>query len=59
MATLSAVTAAASRWKYPGSAILAVEMMYQSADQRNVEFSIARHPADMFSITYDAPNDLS
>ena len=41
-----------------GSAILAVEMLYQSADQRNVEFSIARHPAEMFSITYDAPNDL-
>ena len=41
-----------------GSAILAVEMLYQSADQTNVEFSIARHPADMFSITYDAPNDL-
>lgn len=41
-----------------GSAILAVEMLYQSADQRNVEFSIARHPADIFSITYDAPNDL-
>ena len=42
-----------------GSAILAVEMLYQSADQANVEFSIARHPADMFSITYDAPNDLA
>lgn len=41
-----------------GSAILAVEMLYQSADQRNVEFSVARHPADIFSITYDAPNDL-
>jgi len=42
-----------------GSAILAVEMLYQSADQQNVEFSIARHPADIFSITYDAPNDLA
>jgi GntR family transcriptional regulator len=42
-----------------GSAILAVEMLYQSSDQSNVEFSIARHPADMFSITYDAPNDLA
>ena len=41
-----------------GSAILAVEMLYQSSDQSNVEFSIARHPADIFSITYDAPNDL-
>jgi GntR family transcriptional regulator len=42
-----------------GAAILTVEMLYQSADQRNIEFSIARHPADMFSITYDAPNDLA
>ncbi len=41
-----------------GSAILVVEMLYQDADQRNVEFSVARHPADLFSITYDAPNDL-
>ena len=41
-----------------GAAILAVEMLYQSADQRNLEFSVARHPADIFSITYDAPNDL-
>ena len=38
--------------------ILTVEMLYQSADQRNIEFSIARHPAELFSITYDAPNDL-
>ena len=43
----------------PGSAVLAVEMLYQSSDQRNIEFSIARHPADKFSIIYDAPNDLS
>ena len=42
-----------------GNPILTVEMLYQSADQRNIEFSIARHPADLFSITYDAPNDLS
>jgi GntR family transcriptional regulator len=42
-----------------GSAILAIEMLYQSADQQNIEFTIARHPADIFSITYDAPNDLT
>lgn len=42
----------------PGSALLVVEMLYQSADGRNVEFSVARHPAELFSITYDAPNDL-
>ena len=42
-----------------GEAILTVEMLYQSADQRNIEFSVARHRADMFSITYDAPNDIA
>lgn len=42
-----------------GAPVLTVEMLYQSADQRNIEFSIARHPADMFSITYDAPNDMA
>ena len=42
-----------------GSAILTVEMLYQSADQQNIEFSVARHPADLFSITYDAPNDMT
>lgn len=42
-----------------GSAILSVEMLYQSADQQKVEFTIARHPADLFSITYDALNDLA
>ena len=42
-----------------GNPILTVEMLYQSADQRNIEFSIARHPAELFSITYDAPNDLA
>jgi GntR family transcriptional regulator len=42
-----------------GSPVLTVEMLYQSADQRSIEFSVARHPAEIFSITYDAPNDLS
>lgn len=42
-----------------GAPILTVEMLYQSADQRNIELSIARHPASIFSITYDAPNDLA
>ena len=50
---------AADLGRREGSPILAVEMLYQSADQRNVEFTIARHPADIFSITYDAPNDLA
>ncbi|TIU19095.1 MAG: GntR family transcriptional regulator, partial [Mesorhizobium sp.] len=42
-----------------GSAVLSVEMLYQSADQQSIEFTIARHPADLFSISYDAPNDLA
>lgn len=42
-----------------GSAILVVEMLYQAADQRNVELTVARHPAAVFSISYDAPNNLS
>lgn len=42
-----------------GAPVLAVEMLYQSSDGRNIEFTIARHPADLFSITYDAPNDLA
>jgi hypothetical protein len=33
-------------------------MLYQAADGRYVELSVARHPADRFAITYDAPNDL-
>lgn len=41
----------------PGSALLTVSMLYQAADGRNVELSVARHPADRFAITYDAPND--
>lgn len=42
-----------------GSAVLVVEMLYQSTDQRRIEFTIARHPADNYSLTYDAPNDLA
>ncbi|MDE1995906.1 MAG: UTRA domain-containing protein, partial [Rhizobiaceae bacterium] len=41
-----------------GSAVLTTEMLYQSADQQKIEFTIARHRADRFSISYDAPNDL-
>jgi len=50
---------AADLGREPGSPILAVEMLYQSTDQKRIEFTIARHPADIFSITYDAPNDLA
>lgn len=37
----------------PGAPLLVVEMLYQTADQRAVEYSVARHPAELFSITYD------
>jgi len=51
-------TVAADLGMEVGAPVLTVEMLYQSADQRNIEFSVARHPAELFSITYDAPNDL-
>jgi len=41
-----------------GAPILAMEMLYRSTDQEPVEFTIARHRADTFSLTYDAPNDM-
>ena len=41
-----------------GSPLLCVLMLYQASDGRNVELSLARHPADRFSITYEAPNNL-
>lgn len=58
-AELATAAIAADLDRPEASAILAVEMLYQSADQQNIEFTVARHPADIFSITYDAPNDLS
>ena len=42
----------------PGSPVLTIEMLYQAEDGSNVEFTVARHPAHLFSVTYDAPNDL-
>lgn len=42
-----------------GSAILCVEMLFQSEEGRNVELSVARHPAEYYSITYEAKNDLT
>jgi GntR family transcriptional regulator len=41
-----------------GSPVLAMEMLYHSAEQQPVEFTIARHRADVFSLVYDAPNDI-
>jgi len=28
-------------------------MLYRTADQRNVEFTISRNPAELFSLSYD------
>ena len=58
-AEIADATIAADLGRPEGSAILAIEMLYQSADLQKIEFTVARHPADIFSITYDAPNDLS
>jgi GntR family transcriptional regulator len=41
-----------------GAPVLAMEMLYRTLDQEPVEFTIARHRADVFSLVYDAPNDI-
>jgi GntR family transcriptional regulator len=41
-----------------GAPILTMEMLYRSVTGEPVEFTIARHRADVFSLTYDAPNDM-
>lgn len=49
----------AREMKYPeGGPLLVAEMLYRSADGIAVEYSVARNRADMFSVTYDAPNDV-
>jgi GntR family transcriptional regulator len=40
-----------------GAPVLAMEMLYRALDEQPVEFTIARHRADVFSLVYDAPND--
>jgi GntR family transcriptional regulator len=40
-----------------GAPVLAMEMLYRALDDQAVEFTIARHRADVFSLVYDAPND--
>ncbi len=42
-----------------GSAILAVEMLYRSEAQEPIELTIARHRGDTYTLSYDAPNDIS
>lgn len=45
---------------YPeGAPILVAQMLYRAEGGENVELSIARNRADSFSVTYDAPNDLT
>ena len=41
-----------------GGPILVIEMLYFSADGEPVELTINKNRADLFSLTYDAPNDL-
>jgi len=41
-----------------GRPILVVEMLYFSTDGAPVELTISRNRADLFSLSYDAPNDL-
>jgi GntR family transcriptional regulator len=41
-----------------GGPILVIEMLYRSADGEPVELTINRNRADLFSLSYDAPNDL-
>ncbi len=40
-----------------GAPVLAMEMLYRALDQQPIEFTVARHRADVFSLVYDAPND--
>lgn len=39
-----------------GAPVLVTEILYR-ADQQPVEFTVARHRADRFSLRYEAPND--
>ncbi len=41
-----------------GGAILVIEMLYLSESGEPVELTINRNRADLFSLSYDAPNDL-
>jgi GntR family transcriptional regulator len=42
----------------PGGPILATEMLYFSTEGEPVELTVSRNRGDLFSISYDAPNDL-
>jgi GntR family transcriptional regulator len=40
-----------------GTPVLAMEMRYRTADGEPAELTIARHRADLFSLSYDIPNE--
>lgn len=42
-----------------GTPVLAVEMLYSSAEGDPIELTINRNRADLFSLSYEAPNDLT
>jgi GntR family transcriptional regulator len=42
-----------------GAAVLAIEMLYKTTEGEAIELSTARHPAELFSITYDLVNNLA
>ena len=37
--------------------MLAMEIRFRSADGRPAELTVARHRADLFSLSYDVPNE--
>ena len=41
-----------------GGPILATEMLYFNTAGEPVELTVSRNRADLFSITYNAPNDM-
>lgn len=52
--------AIAAEMKYPeGAPLLVAEMLYRTPEGVPIEWSIAKNRADMFSVTYDAPNDIA
>jgi GntR family transcriptional regulator len=52
--------AVAAEMKYPeGAPLLIAEMLYRTQEGVPIEWSIARSRADMFSVTYDAVNDIA
>ena len=40
-----------------GEAVLAMEIRFRTADGEPTELTVARHRADLFSLSYNVPND--